>query len=181
MTGDFSNGPFKLSEPLTTEVTGSYPPSSFPSWQLQNQDSVGHLCCRHAHTFIEIPTRHRYSLLSTSHTYLHIGALSHTRTHAPTPVAARREMWTRFLGILPVLAPVDRSYLEEPSKRASASVVKTRNLLCGFSGNCPAFPRSWIPSGKSNHDLYQPSQNWNFWRQCCSWSWIYTKKAGSSA
>lgn len=82
MTGDFSNGPFKLSEPLTTEVTGSYPPS-FPSWQLQNQDSVGHLCCRHAHTFIEIPTRHRYSLLSTSHTYLHIGALSHT--HAPTP------------------------------------------------------------------------------------------------
>lgn len=83
MTGDFSNGPFKLSEPLTTEVTGSYPPSSFPSWQLQNQDSVGHLCCRHAHTFIEIPTRHRYSLLSTLHTYLHIGALSHT--HAPTP------------------------------------------------------------------------------------------------
>lgn len=86
MTGDFSNGPFKLSEPLTTEVTGSYPPSSFPSWQLQNQDSVGHLCCRHAHTFIEIPTRHRYSLLSTSHTYLHIGALSHTHTH-PRPHA----------------------------------------------------------------------------------------------
>lgn len=68
-----------LSEPRTAEGTGSYPSSSSPTWQLQNQGSVGHLCRRHAHTFIKISTRHSYSLLSTSHAYLHIGALSHTR------------------------------------------------------------------------------------------------------